>query len=597
MTFEEMLPLLASSYEAGRLVPFIGAGMSRKKFAAWRTFVDKLAERAHLCPSDNDHIDVRAQRAASTIRNGHNEHDAWEIIAETLQGEDFKKPDIPEQTAALAEIYWPLTISTNYDHLFYCACRGASSDRLQPTVLGRSAEDCKQVMAALVSPFDRETIWHIQGFLGEHCQCCDAMPVADLDRLARLQREMVIGHSEYRQVANTAVHFRRCFGEVFKSRSFLFLGSGLSEEYFWNLFGETLELCGPSPVPHFAFLPKNNNLDIRFLAEQMNIAVCEYNDGDDHDDHSQLTSWLRQLRELIVHPRARISRLQVELRHDCSLEITPYAPIPLPEAGSDHAVAVVVRACPEGLFALGRDLLDRRGELGSKLKGRFEKDRHVLSVDTGIFAVRARTRPECENENDAVGRAVWELLGELDSRWKILHLHLPSAGGTVPPVYGFIEAVRALGNWATQSSAQLHVIAHVGDQVLLNLTSRQIGLVELLTSRYIRFWVVVNSEAGRETTRRVLYRTRETRFRGVLVEVLGQIDDRALSAWSISLCPSPRREVGALAQELAPLPEMHLDATICDIGIVFGTVLTLTRKTEKPKSEEVRGRGAAAGAN
>jgi hypothetical protein len=588
MTFEEMLPLLASSYEAGLLVPFIGAGMSRKKFAGWGTFVGELEKRAGLCPNQNEHIDVTAQRAASTIRNGHNEHDAWKIIAESLRGEDFDKPNIPEQTAALANIYWPLTISTNYDHLFYCACRGVSKDRLRPMVLGRSAEDCKQVMAALVSPFDRETIWHIQGFLGETCPCCDSMPVQDKDKLARLQREMVIGHSEYRQVANTAVHFRRCFGEVFKSRSFLFLGSGLSEEYFWNLFGETLELCGPSPVPHFAFLPKSNTLDVRFLAEQMNIAVCEYDDGDDHDDHAQLTSWLRQLQELIVHPRARISRLQVELPCNCSLEITPYAPIPLPETGFDHAVAVVVRACPEGLFELDRDLLDRRGELRSKLKGRFDERRHVMQVGTGIFAVRARTKPESESESDAVGRAVRELLSKLDSRCKILYLHLPSAGGTVPPVYGFIEAVRALGNWATQTGEELHVIAHVGDQVLLNLTSRHIGLVELLTSRYIRFWVVVNSEVGGETTRRVLYRTPGTLLREVLVEVLGKIDNKALRAWSISLCPSPRR---------GPLPKMNLRATLCDIGIVFGTVLTLTRKTTKQKSKKLRVRGAAAGAN
>lgn len=79
-----------------------------------------------------------------------------------LKGEEFDRSEIPEQTKALAAIYWPLSVSTNYDHLFYCSCRETFEDRLPPMVLGRGAEDCKQVMSALVSPFDREIIWHIQ---------------------------------------------------------------------------------------------------------------------------------------------------------------------------------------------------------------------------------------------------------------------------------------------------------------------------------------------------------------------------------------------------------------------------------------------------
>ena len=38
LSIKEMMPLLASSYEAGRLVPFIGAGMSRRKLSSWKGF-------------------------------------------------------------------------------------------------------------------------------------------------------------------------------------------------------------------------------------------------------------------------------------------------------------------------------------------------------------------------------------------------------------------------------------------------------------------------------------------------------------------------------------------------------------------------------
>jgi len=377
---------------------------------------------------------------------------------------------------------------------------------------------------------------------------------------------MVIGHSEYRRAANTAVHFRRCFGEVFGTRSLLFLGSGLSEEYLWNLFGETLELCGPSPVPHFAFLPKQNGVDVRFLAEEMNITVCEY------ESHDELKPWLEQLKDAIEKPYARVARWHVKLKGGSTLEIEPHSHLPKPEENSDCAVALVVRACAEGRFQPDLvDQPDQEEEFRAMFRDQiFPNGKHVLSPAPGIFAVRARTRPESETESDSVGTAIRELLAELDGRWNFVHLHLPSAGGTVPPVYGFIEAVRAFGNWAAKSKRSLHMIAHVGNQVLLNLTSRQIGVHELLSSRLIRFWAVVNSSSGGEPVRRVLYRTPETRLKDVLIEVLGRVDDEAFKKWAISLCPSPRNRVGHLTDE-------DLSQTLCDVGVVFGSVLTLSR--------------------
>ncbi len=581
-----MLPLLASSYEAGRLVPFLGAGMSRRKLAGWEGFVGKLEELADHSPTGGGHLEVRAQRAAATIRNSHTEEEYLEIIGDALKGEEFDQSAIPGQTEALAAIYWPLSVSTNYDHLFYCACRKVFEDRLPPVILGRGAEDCKQVMSALVSPFDREIIWHIQGFLGEPCpRCHHPSPVQDQAHLGRLRRELVVGHSEYRKAANTAVHFRRCFGEVFGSRSFLFLGSGLSEEYFWNLFGETLELCGPGPVPHFAFVPEQDKIDVRFLAEEMNITVCEYK------DYGDLTLWLKALQGMVQEPSVRVSRWHIQLRGGSCLEIVPYSHLPMPEPDSDWAVAVVVRACAEGRFDLDRDrdLLGQQDELRSMLKDQvFPKDRHVLSPKRGVFAVRARTRPDSETESDSVGAAVRELLGEVDDHWNVVHLHLPSAGGTVPPVYGFIESVRAFGDWAREGKRPLHLIAHVGSQVLLNLSSRQVGLYELLTSRLIRFWTVVNSESGMEPTRRVVYRTPQTLLKEVLVDALGDVDDKALREWSISVCPSPKHEAG-------PITDEYLGMTICDVGVVFGSVLTLTRTRRQPESQDLLSHGAASG--
>ena len=157
---------------------------------------------------------------------------------------------------------------------------------------------------------------------------------------------------------------------------------------------------------------------------------------------------------------------------------------------------------------------------------------------------------------------------------------MPSAGGTVPPVYGFIEVVRAFGNWARCSKKPLQLVVHVGPQVLLNLTSHQIGLNELLNSTLVRFWTVVNSGSGTEPTRRVLYRAPEAPIEDVLTELLGQVPERAFKKWSISLCPSPKHAVG-------PLTDEDLHKTLCDAGVVFGSVLTLSR-TRRYRTPELK---------
>ena len=123
---------------------------------------------------------------------------------------------------------------------------------------------------------------------------------------------------------------------------------------------------------------------------------------------------------------------------------------------------------------------------------------------------------------------------------------------------------------------------------LLNLTSRQIGLQELLTSRLIRFWTVVNHGGGAEPTRRVLYRTPRTTLKEVLIEVLGDVSDEALREWSISVSPSPRHAAG-------PLTDKHLRQTLCDVGIVFGSVLTLGVLRPQPERRDLIGRSIAAG--
>ena len=80
-------------------------------------------------------------------------------------------------------------------------------------------------------------------------------------------------------MTHTEPQFRRAFAEVFRSRSLLFLGSSLADQYLLNLFGETLELFGGNPFPHYALVLKRTT-DPDFLRTRLNIFAYEY---DSHD--------------------------------------------------------------------------------------------------------------------------------------------------------------------------------------------------------------------------------------------------------------------------------------------------------------------------
>jgi hypothetical protein len=296
--FEQVLPLLVCAYQRGRLVPFLGAGMSYPRLHLWKEFVANLEDRARDIMQRHAQADGgqpalaaepvtgspearanqftgRAQRASTVLRNACDPDQFFKAVQSALLNADTA---VPEQTEALAAIAWPLVITTNYDDLYYGACRCSSvPSELSAEVLGRSPLDCKRLVSSLNGPFDRQYIWHIQGFLGGQHPDKRSM---ESERIAELREQLVIGHAEYRRVANTAAQFHRCFGEIFRTRSFLFLGSSLTEDYFLNMFSEVLELVGPSPVPHFA-LTLRGTVDVEFLADQMNITVCELDDWND----------------------------------------------------------------------------------------------------------------------------------------------------------------------------------------------------------------------------------------------------------------------------------------------------------------------------
>lgn len=504
--------------------------------------------------------EVRAQRAATIIRNARGHECLMSVIRKAL----LSKPSLfPPQTAALAAIQWPLIVSTNYDDLLFGACYTNAVNRIKPCLLGRSVVDCKHVVSALSSPFDRDYIWHIQGFLGgQHKEWEQWMKeLRENGRAQEFERELVIGHCEYRRAATAAVHFRRCFGEVYRSHSFLFLGSSLSEAYFLSLFGEVLDLVGPSPVPHFAFV-KKGEVNPHFLSGQMNITVCAY------ENHCELPGWLERLKGEIDRPKACAVRWCSRVTSSEDLQVSADSAPALADIPEGEALAVIA-ACGQH----GTPDFSTRSDAPTFDKifdgAAFEEGKHVLRAECeNVFAVSGRAFG-LGDEQAAIWTAAEQLFDQVTKcKFRAFHLTFPFQGLSVPPVYGFMEAVRTFGCWKrSHPGNDLRANLYVGPHVVLNLTSLRIDLQELLTSDLVRFWTVVSADVNAEPSRRGFHCPPNTCFKNLLEEVGVPASDD----WQVLVRPSPSlddRPVGAGAIS---------EQSLIHAGIVFGSVVAIHR--------------------
>ena len=98
-----------------------------------------------------DSLTGRAQRASTVLRNACDPKQFFEAVKSALCHSDC---DVPELTNALAAIAWPLVITTNYDDLYYGACRcsaahGRGSQRFTTSPSGVSAKSPRPAGTAL----------------------------------------------------------------------------------------------------------------------------------------------------------------------------------------------------------------------------------------------------------------------------------------------------------------------------------------------------------------------------------------------------------------------------------------------------------------
>jgi len=500
------LETLAAAYDRGRLVPFIGSGMSMDTCAGWPAFVQGLERQAGIEPTHGDYLIERALVALHHLRREGS--DVTRAIREAIYPTESR--EIPTKTRTLASIYWPLVCTTNYDDL-YCRARWeATLRRSVPRILGRSEQGCRQVLQHLDFPAE-QVIWHLQGFLEPEEMDARRLLQEANPNLGDLESELVVGHAEYRRAAHQAPHFRRCFAQVFQSRSFLFLGSGLAEAYFRTLFDEIIELTGPPSRPHFAMIPEGS-VDPGFMRSQYHVICNTY----PRTEHQHVDDFVEKLIRIVKADRTRPAswsfRMATPYRVDRSHAISHFsivrAGLPRPSSLSGAAVAISCgRAGGPGADVRGVPLLSSAGEavISTGASTAFEwLGAWTVKLQGHAYGIVARELLSHDGSSrdrrspDAIRLAFREFLELMCSNGiREAHVQLLAAGKSrvFHPWVSLVQMTRAYGQWFRENGRDhpLRTKIYVVDPgVIALLSGGHIDLAEQLEERVsasaFRYW-------------------------------------------------------------------------------------------------------------
>lgn len=639
MNLDAALPLLVSSYQRGGLVPFLGSGMSYPVCVSWPALVTNLEKQAsgQSSRTDDDGPDDLVRRANAAVGalklRG---REAFEDAVSKALGGDFSK--LPPATEELARLYWPLVLTTNYDDLFRVEWNDVHGSERSLEVLGRHPRDCQRVLEALHAPMP-PCLWALQGFIGGQHQeieersgllrrfitglkrgparSREAFRLAErhllpdekplllqlfqgrtaLDRLrlkleeaqnllggkrAELRSQLVVGHEEYRRVTYLEPVFRRAFAEVYRSRSLLFLGSGLAEQYLLNLFSEVLETFGPNPVPHYAFMKKGEIKDLEFLRSRFNTFVVEF------DEFAQLPEWLRRLTDACQRPPARptgwtfqlpMSTIGRALRAQSPVlevvsegitSLTKKECVVVAVAGTEQSPPVLSEQTQKRLQTLVKKQSD--GELNVEV-GRLivhYKDLRAFGLRYGLL----------RKDLQSISAAIDELLDEASKhKYACVHLALDAYDGArIDKRFGLNETVRALGRWFRErrkpASVRRFVIHVENIGLLFDLRAGRIDVPRLLSHQDLLFWLSVDLDDG-QSSREPVHTMPDASVLDLaeIRQIKFENDER----WCVEVDPPPTGEV--FVRSLARLQRAGdvRAATLAGLGVAPGSTLRFFR--------------------
>jgi hypothetical protein len=399
---------------------------------------------------------------------------------------------------------------------------------------------------------------------------------------------LVIGHEEYRRVTHQFPYFRRAFAEVYRNRSFWFLGAGLADPFILELFGEILEMYGPNPQMHYALVPRGE-VNPDFVRDRFNTVVIEL------DSYEDLPRWLSQFKDAIRSPRTKVMRWDYAVHCPDHLDEADRCTelqiirgrLPRPRGG-EECVAISAGGKLEAPL-LNPGMADFVAGIGTPELGPFqESQKYVRRIDDSqVYLVVARDQ-EGFDRRDA--RIITESVRELMDRatrdgFSLVRCQLIAAGPgrEFPALVSFIQMVRGFAMWwrdaichdRARPKLAIHLVA---PDVLFAVSSGRINIIELLTAEDLRLWVeVVRTTAGdgpyqeQQAMRHLLEIPGTTPVLSVMY-----MFDIPEAGWEVNVYSPPRRAWAPLGVE-SIVKGSPQSITLDSIGVFPGSTLQFRR--------------------
>jgi hypothetical protein len=578
LSYRDALDHLRVGYRRGLLVPFIGSGINAPRLRLWSSLVKALAQEAGIGdvqlgdpPTDQQLILTSERIAWNLSAQGRSLADAMRT---TLPDPQSAQNQPPPAVSALASAWWPLILKTNYDSLLLDAFnkrhhRAKHNDDVM-AVLGRSEADCHTVLASLNLPV-RPLLWALQGFLGNGLNGVD------------LNHEIVLGYDHYRRATFENASFRAAFSEVYRNRSLFFAGTGLGEEYFRGLFGESIIRLGANQHAHCALV---NEADLAqdtcwFMHTRLNIVVLTYKDPPEAPKYSGFAPCLKEIADALTEPPRGARRYWV---HGATPAMcVDIEPTPLPEKSSiEHWIVGSAGQKSSGELRVSGDLpAALQGPQSpisdhDDLKQVIEKE-VLLAIAREPDPGTGRHNRDLRNVADVTTHALQVAVREGASTVSFMLLSASVRKGRWPRIFSLVQMLRGIRRFVQTSplrkDSPLRIVIHdtaaarVPDEapdrsVWHAVETGRLDPAEVLNCSALRFFVEI--EIGGSTTRTPMYIDEVKTVRQVAEYF--QLD----SGWEAVLEPNPTPRRGNRLTEL--------DVSLLDAGVVPGSNLRFTRR-------------------
>jgi len=266
----EIPPRLIEQLARGRVVPFVGSGVSlavkvdgKALFPSWGGLLADMAAELVAAGNEDDAAIVRSHcnkrrwlKAAEAALDGLNQRGFFDVLKRR-----FDIPQPPDADWSLPDAVWrlrpPIVLTTNYDDVL--AWRNPRSRRL--------LNDQPEELAVLYREADpqRPFVWHLHGHISR----------AKSLILAPAQYEDFYGDAE-----QTLQQYRAATDQLrslLANWTLLFVGFGLQDEYVMQLVGDVLKAFGGATGNHFALL-KEGEGDAERRWKEHNVQVIPYAD-------------------------------------------------------------------------------------------------------------------------------------------------------------------------------------------------------------------------------------------------------------------------------------------------------------------------------